>query len=136
MTYSATKKIFFCTEFDISDGSFKRVAKWKTVIYPQTNEGIIVVPRSLEGRCQYKQIAESYIRVTIPGRADAYNTVYITDGVLDLGVQTIRCKEIQIPVRQNQKRYRNRGVTVKAIAPGNGGTKREGEMKQWGGGGQ
>lgn len=121
VTYSATKKTFFCTELDMSDGTIQRVPKWKTVLYGQTDTGVIIVPKSLKGGCEYKQRTEANIHVSIPGRAEAYNTVYITDGDSSLGTQTIRCKEIQInngnaiACDGNLQADRNGNLTVKII---------------------
>lgn len=96
VTYSATKKTFFCTELVMSDGEFKRVPKWKNVLYGVNDSGIIVAPKALDGACDYKQRVQPSIQVSIPGKAEAYDTVLIADGVSDVGIQLIHCKEIQI----------------------------------------
>lgn len=92
--YAARKDSYFCTELSWNEGSPARVPKW---IYPEfkAQNGLITVPGHMDGGCDYARASEGSMSFSIPGRAEAYNSVSLLRGGASGVEQRVVCEIIQ-----------------------------------------
>lgn len=93
--YSARKDSYFCTEFSWNEGSGGRVPKR---IYPQfgAQNGLITIPEAVDSGCDYRRVNEGSLSFSIPGRAEAYNSVAVLRGGSGNTEQRVECKVIRV----------------------------------------
>lgn len=92
--YAARKDSYFCTELSWNEGSPVRVPKR---IYPEfkARNGLITVPGSVDGGCDYAKASEGSLSFSLPGRAEAYNSVSLLRGGSSGAEQSVVCEIIQ-----------------------------------------
>jgi len=92
--YAARKDSHFCTELSWNEGSPVRVPKR---IYPEfkAQSGLITVPAQMDGGCDYAKASEGSLSFSLPGRAEAYNSVALLRGGSSGVEQGVVCEVIQ-----------------------------------------
>lgn len=92
--YAARKDSHFCTELSWNEGSPVRVPKR---IYPEfkAQNGLVTVPAQVDGGCDYAKASEGSLSLSLPGRAEAYNSVALLRGGSSGEEQSVVCEIIQ-----------------------------------------
>lgn len=92
--YAARKDSHFCTELSWNEGSPVRVPKR---IYPEfkAQNGLVTVPAQVDGGCDYAKASEGSLSFSLPGRAEAYNSVALLSGGSSGAEQSVVCEIIQ-----------------------------------------
>lgn len=92
--YAARKDSYFCTELSWNEGSPVRVPKR---IYPEfkAQNGLITVPGHMDGGCDYAKASEGSLSFSLPGRAEAYNSVSLLRGGSPGKEQRVVCEVIR-----------------------------------------
>lgn len=93
--YSARTNSYFCTEYSWNEGSGGRVPKR---IYPQfaAQNGLITIPGAMDSSCDYRRVNEGSLSLSIPGRAEAYNSIAVLMGGSGGAEQRVECKVIMV----------------------------------------
>ena len=91
--FMATNDSFSCTEFSWNEGSAVRVPKR---IYPEFEQrnGLIKIPADIESKCGYTRVNEGSLNFSIPGVAEAYNTVSLFRNGGSAKEQEVVCEQI------------------------------------------
>lgn len=91
--YAARKESHSCTEFSWNEGSLTRVPKR---IYPGFSErnGLVDIPEAVDSSCDYARQGGVSLTLSIPGTAEAYNSVAVLAGGGTSGEQTVVCSVI------------------------------------------
>ncbi|HAH31573.1 MAG TPA: hypothetical protein DCL44_04600 [Elusimicrobia bacterium] len=91
--YQATKNTFACMTVSLDEGS---MAKQPKTVYPEFKQqnGLLTIPASMNSECAYKRVNEGSLNFSIPGKAEAYNTVSLLRNGGTAGEQQVSCKKI------------------------------------------
>jgi hypothetical protein len=92
--YAARKDSHFCTEFSWNEGSMARVPKQVYRKFEAQN-GRITVPGAIDGGCDYARAGEGSLSFSIPGRAEAYNSLPVMRGGSAGAEQGVVCEIIR-----------------------------------------
>jgi len=92
--YAARKDSYFCTEVSWNEGSMERVPK-RTYPEFEAQNGLVTIPGVLGGGCDYARVSEGSISFSIPGRAEAYNSVALLRGGVSGEEQSVVCEVIE-----------------------------------------
>ena len=92
--YAARKDSYFCTELSWNEGSMERVPK-RTYPEFEAQNGLLTVPGVLGGGCDYARVSEGSLSFSIPGRAEAYNSVALMRGGASGEEQSVVCEVIE-----------------------------------------
>ncbi|HAH33086.1 MAG TPA: hypothetical protein DCL44_12310 [Elusimicrobia bacterium] len=91
--YQATKDSPSCMTVSWDEGS---MAKRPKTVYPEFNQqnGLLTIPASIDSECGYKRVNEGSLNFSIPGKAEAYNTVSLFRNGGSTGEQEVVCEKI------------------------------------------
>ena len=99
--FLASSDSFFCRELSMNDGSPRRIPKRRIKEF-EASQSTLVIPFEIKSKCQYQRVSGASLNLSIPGKAQAYNTVSVFYGGGDLAEQIVNCREILSGPRGDQ----------------------------------
>lgn len=91
--YHATKDSPSCMTVAMNEGSMIKTPK---TVYPEFKQqnGQLIIPAAIDSQCGYTRGNEGSLNFSIPGKAEAYNTVSLFRNGGSSGEQVVVCEKI------------------------------------------